>query len=259
MSKLPKRSRLKELVRSVASTSGLEIINLGEARNYLLRHHLAYLFKMYDIGAVIDIGANIGGYGDFLIHECGFHGEIFSCEPVSDTFQSLLEASAPYANWHAFNTAIAAKSGTKKINVLRGSVLTSFLEPIGVSPDMEKVGEEDVKTETLDFITEMIISQNISLPKVLLKLDTQGYDRTIFHGNIDQIRLFGLLSLEMSSRQNYAASSRMGDFLNDVLEEDFSLSGIFSVSRDQKMRVADFDCVFINNRLLIPARSDQVR
>ncbi len=53
--------------------------------------HLRKVFDLYDVQAVIDIGANRGQYRDFLRLEVGYNGVIHSFEPVATLYDSLIE------------------------------------------------------------------------------------------------------------------------------------------------------------------------
>ena len=69
---------------------GYEIIpSWGLEHDAPLARHLATLFQKLNIRCVLDVGANIGQYREFLRHQVGYDGLIISFEPVRENVNIL--------------------------------------------------------------------------------------------------------------------------------------------------------------------------
>ena len=64
-------------MQATADRLGYSIAPKWRLQNLALAGHLRSLFRAYGIDAVIDIGANEGGFGRFLRLEVGFTGRVF--------------------------------------------------------------------------------------------------------------------------------------------------------------------------------------
>ena len=126
-------------------------------------------------GLAIDVGANVGQYGQRLRAE-GYAGPILSFEPSSDAFAILNSVSARQGPWEARRKALGAINGTAWLNVSENSVSSSLLhvqdEHVRAAPSARVTSREEVDVATLD----SEIGSDKRRP-FWLKLDVQGHEK----------------------------------------------------------------------------------
>jgi FkbM family methyltransferase len=219
---------------------------------YLLRTGLTELFEQLRINCAIDVGANKGQFASFL-RQIGYKGRIVSFEPVSTTFKLLEEKSRNDHDWRVQNVAVGSANDTLEINITGGSVFNSLLPMNSYGKTQfpkESVvrGTEKVHVVRLDSIMGEII-QGLENPRVYLKMDTQGYDLQVLEGASTCLPLILGLQSEIAMKPIYEG---MPDYLTSLAklnDLDFSVTSLIPVTRDEKLRVVEFDCLMVRNNL----------
>lgn len=209
--------------------------------------HLIRLFEQLQINCVFDIGASRGQYGH-LLRSVGYHGEIFSFEPTPSDFSVLLKNSASDPRWHVQQLALGDENGHLDLNIFNDTVFNSFMEPndyiLSLGPKVAR--KEKVLIARLDDIFSSLMT-NINEPRVFLKIDTQGYDQFVLRGANDTLSEVLALQTEVSVHpiyQNVPTYLEAIDHLNSL---QFNLTGLFPVSRDEHLRIVEFDCVMVRS------------
>ena len=77
---------LKRIVRSLAHSSGYEIISLERAQAH--RRCVATLLEEERVNLVLDVGANVGQFAGW-IREIGYRGRLLSFEPLVEAHRGL--------------------------------------------------------------------------------------------------------------------------------------------------------------------------
>ncbi len=145
----------------------------------------AMLCKHMNITHVIDIGANTGQFGESLF-DFGFMGKVISFEPVEAVWFELKKRAENNSNWIvAERCAIGAYDGEININVSDDTVFSSIL-PIKDSYVAHNEKSKIIKQEPtpiyqLDTIIGKYI-ENYENTRILLKIDTQGYEKEALEG-----------------------------------------------------------------------------
>ena len=213
-----------------------------------LAEHLGELFQLLAINCVFDVGAHRGEYGAF-VRELGYAGEIFSFEPLRESFAALAACSGRDPKWTCFPFALGDAGGMLPIHVTRSRVFSSFLKPnaycfdaFGERGRVER--NEPVPVRRLETLFKDCLA-NISEPRVFLKLDTQGFDARVVEGLGSQLERVVALQTEVSVRPIYEGMLAYGEAIQRLNEAGFELSGLFCVSRDAGLRVVEFDCVML--------------
>lgn len=134
---------------------------------------------------MIDVGANTGQFAESL-YDFGYSKEVISFEPVSFCHNILRKRSKHNKKWTiAERCAIGEKDGSISINISKGSVFSSILKIkewyAKSNPVSEVVKTEEVNLFRLDSILEKY-SNNLENKRVLLKIDTQGYEQQVLEG-----------------------------------------------------------------------------
>jgi len=77
--------QLSRVIQRIGRLAGLEIRSEAYASEFLHDLHLKRMLDRHRITTVLDIGANVGGFG-LLLRRIGFAGRIVSFEPVQEPF-----------------------------------------------------------------------------------------------------------------------------------------------------------------------------
>ncbi len=144
----------------------------------------AMLLKEMGIKQVIDIGANTGQFAESL-YDFGYEGKVVSFEPVAAARKVLLKRSAAYPGWEvAPPCAIGAEEGEIEMKISDDSVFSSALEIkdsyVAHNPKARIVRSERVPLHRIDEIAPKYI--DFSKDDVLLKIDTQGFEKQVLDG-----------------------------------------------------------------------------
>ncbi len=244
---------IRYYLRNAARQRGFDVVRLRDGQS--LGGHLLQLFDLYNIDLVLDVGARVGEYGDWLRRN-GYVGEIWSFEPVSENFQQLRKASSADSGWRVFNVALGADEGRAEINVSQTSHFSSFYTASDETRQDEQfkgaqtVGREDVEVRTLDGL----LRDNPDLQKrrVYLKLDTQGYDLQVLSGGSAFLRTVAALQTEVALQPLYIESPTFDESLQAVRDAGFLISGLFPVANRPDLSVVEMDCVAVQPALLRP-------
>jgi hypothetical protein len=111
---------LQTIIKSALKRFGLEIRRTGFDRD--LMDFIAHR----QIDTVIDVGANIGQFGQELRAK-GYRGKIVSFEPIASVYQALTATTTTDAKWESHNCALGVETGEATINVSQASVFSSIL------------------------------------------------------------------------------------------------------------------------------------
>ncbi|HEX2790827.1 MAG TPA: FkbM family methyltransferase, partial [Steroidobacteraceae bacterium] len=82
-----------------------------------------------DIDCILDVGANVGQYHDFLRDKVLYRGPIVSFEPIGRNIDRLRERARFDSAWHIEGYALGAAEGALPLNVMVSDQFSSFLEP----------------------------------------------------------------------------------------------------------------------------------
>ena len=159
----------------------------------------AMLFKEMNITHVIDIGANTGQFAESL-YDFGYTGKVISFEPVGNAYQQLLKRSQAYPNWQvAERCAIGSTDGEIEINVSDDTVFSSILEIknsyVSHNQKSQIVRKEKTPIHRLDTILDQFIKEEHAV--IMLKIDTQGYEKEVLDGAVETIQKVKGLKIEI--------------------------------------------------------------
>jgi FkbM family methyltransferase len=207
------------------------------------------LFRLLEVDCVLDVGANVGQYRNFLRYEVGYDGRIVSFEPVPRNIELLARRAATDAAWQVEPYALGATPGRSILNVTAETVFSSFLEPDRTAAELFH-GESavtdriEVDVRTMDDVLPELDRRHAP-KRVYLKLDTQGYDLEVVRGGHAAMRRICGLQTEASVRPIYHG---MPDYATTIREFEalgFALCGLFPVASGTFPRLVEFDCVMV--------------
>lgn len=129
---------------------------------------------------VVDVGANLGGYGIKLSELVGPGGEVHCFEPIPRTFRLLqynLEHLAPYRNHHSHLAAVGAHDGVTQMHVPLEGRLPNYYVATMTNRSRAAAMIIDVRVVALDSV----------IPRArraitLLKIDVEGAESDVLVG-----------------------------------------------------------------------------
>jgi FkbM family methyltransferase len=239
---------LQAMRRELRRTLKIDIVRSYNTAT--LTHHLEEVFKAYRIDTIVDVGANEGQFGA-MARELGFTGDIHSFEPVKQTYDRLVETAAHDDRWTTHNLALGRQPGTLSINVSEGSVFSSLLKPNDYGAErfsgIKVQRQEQIEVSTFDHFMQKHLGGE---RRIFLKMDTQGYDLEVFAGAAASLNsICGILS-ELSLIPIYDGMTDYLETLATYQKHGFSVSGMYSVNRNDDLSLIEVDCVMVNRSRL---------
>ena len=245
-----------KVLDGILKKCGYRLIPTWRLRQYELAKHTRRIFRELDVCCVVDVGAFIGQYRDFLRHHVGYSGLIVSFEPVSAHVDILKRRAASDLRWVIRPCALGNENVKRELNVMKRPGLTSFLEPNnrtrGKFDDVNIVSSrEEVEIRRLaEVMLEMRdMPQFPDRGNVFLKLDTQGFDLEVIRGGGNALSEIAALQTELSVIPIYQNMPTYIRAIEELNQRGFDITGMFPVSRDCLSRVIEFDCIMINRRI----------
>jgi len=179
------------------------------------------LLSMHSIDTILDVGANIGQYGERLRH-LGYLGKIVSFEPLSSAFGLLEARAASDGNWIAERCALGAADGTSMINIAGNSFSSSLLNMlprhVEAAPQSAYVGKEEIIVHQLDSLIDRYVTPGA---KVFLKIDTQGFTSKVLAGARRSLAAIEGLEVELSTIPLYADEPLIHTVLSALHDQGF--------------------------------------
>jgi len=150
------------------------------------------------VEVVLDVCANVGQYA-LDLRDTGYKQLIVSFEPLTGAFAVLQARAHSDPHWSVFNMALGAADGEADINISENSASSSLLRMLEThvhyAPASRYVSREHVRVKTLDTAASEVVS---SEKRVLLKLDTQGYEHRVLEGATSFLQQVHLIECELS-------------------------------------------------------------
>jgi len=215
--------------------------------------HLRWLLDAVAVDCVVDVGANRGQFGR-AVRGLGYAGRLVSLEPAAGPRRDLVETAAGDACWHVLPVALGEEDGTADLLAVDeeselGSLLPASEFGLAWKDVMGRTRREQVDVRRLDGIWEDVAA---GARRVLLKLDTQGYDLAAFRGAGRLVSdadgpVVAVLS-ELSLVPIYEAMPTMAEQLAAYEAAGWSLAGLHPVSFDAAtLRVIELDALLVRS------------
>lgn len=156
------------------------------------------IIENQNINCILDIGANTGQYGVYM-RNYGYPHKILSFEPLNTAFQSLKTSAAKDHNWQTYNYALGDENTSIDINVAKNSSSSSILDMLPAhldsAPHSKYVSKETIEVKTLDSVFDELCTKK---DHIMLKIDTQGYEKHVIDGAETSLKYIDMIQLEMS-------------------------------------------------------------
>jgi FkbM family methyltransferase len=209
------------------------------------------ILKYHGIDLLFDVGANAGQYGE-MSRVLGYKGKIVSFEPVTDAYKRLEKASAKDSKWIINRYALGDIAGKTTINVSGNSFSSSILEMedahVEGAPESKYIGTEEIEIKTLNEVFHSFYEKG---NKVMLKIDTQGYEKNVLVGSEAVLEHITLIQLEMSLVQLYQNEVLYREIIDYLDEKGFILISLENGFSDAKTKhLLQVDGIFLNTKHL---------
>lgn len=236
-------------MKSFPKFLGLTLLPQWRVPNLPFSSHLSALFDLEKIDCVLDVGANDGGYRDFLRQHVGYEGAIVSFEPIPKLAEVLRKKSQSDAKWKIIEVALANEDGQREFNIMASSQFSSFLTP-DHSATPHLIAKNNIQETAVVRVAKLAsifeeITRSISASNFYLKLDTQGYDLEVLRGAIEILPHIKGMQTELSMLPIYGNMPDYRAVLNEVESLGFCISHMFPVNHDPGLRAIEFDCVLV--------------
>lgn len=199
-----------------------------------------------EVDLVVDVGANLGQFSSKVRRY--YRGEIISLEPVSSTFEQLVQTSSADPLWRACKVAAGSSDDWQQINVSGRSDFSSLRLPTRYSEyrfgsDAMTSDTERVRVRRLDALLPELVP-DIRSRRIFLKLDTQGYDLEAFRGIQGLLPQLVVMQSEISLIHLYRDAPHWTSSIREYEEAGFGVYGMFPVTRDRSTgQVIEYDCL----------------
>ena len=196
------------------------------------------------VDLVLDVGANVGQFGQSVLN-IGYRGQIVSFEPIAEVFERLSANIAAHPNWTARNFALGNTEGQAEISVSQNTVFSSLRPQTELAADFDAssrtLRKEMIAIKRLDDIFAEFRSRNI-----LLKIDTQGFEKDVLLGAAQSLGAILGVQLEIPIGQLYQQSWDMQQALAFMAERGFVLcqTSVVNTMPEDRAAALELDCVF---------------
>jgi FkbM family methyltransferase len=238
------RAALRDFVERQLHRVGYDVIRFPSSR--LRSGQTALVLDRMGIDVVLDVGANIGQYGQF-IRSIGFGGPIVSFEPVSVVADQLAERATRDGNWRVERYALGAQDGEATMNITRASVMSSVRtpsssSPTGIGADIEVVRQELVPIRRLDAVFHELIPQGAN---VFIKLAAQGLDLEVLAGATGCLPSIVAIQSTVSVTPLYEGMPDWVQSARCLQDLGFVPTGMFPCLHVGDLHVAEFDLMMV--------------
>jgi FkbM family methyltransferase len=217
---------MKDGLRNLLRKAGVEAYrysvhtSTGAQLNRLLEH--------CNIDLVLDVGANGGHYANEL-RAHGYAGRIVSFEPQASAHARLATAASGNPGWTvASRMALGDMEGEITIHVAGNSLSSSILDMLPehehAAPGSAYVGSETVALGRLDNVAAEYLED---ARRVLLKIDTQGYEDRVLAGAQGMLSRVVAIQTELSLVPLYAGQPLFDEMREKIKTMGFVLFAIF--------------------------------
>lgn len=199
---------------------------------------------------VLDVGANVGQFGD-LVLRTGFAGKIVSFEAIPEVHQALARhARRKSDSWIvAPCAALGSRRGAITLNVAANTVSSSVLPMLraheDAAPQSIYVKEQIVDLERLDEHASRFFPPDA---KLIIKIDTQGYEMEVLKGASGLLHQTAGIQVELSLTPLYEGAPSFTDMISFVKHCGYDLFNIVPGFQDERTgRLLQVDGFFVRS------------
>jgi len=202
------------------------------------------------INTILDIGANIGQYA-IKMRNLGYTKKIISFEPLNGAFEILKKTAKKDKNWIVNNYGLGDSDSTGVINISGSSDSSSILEMLPTlsdsAPGLKYIGKQEIVIKKLDTIFNSFVK---SEDFVMLKIDTQGFEKNVIDGALQSLKQIKVIQLEMSIVPLYKNEMLFKEMITYIENQGFQLYSLENGHYNRKTgQLLQVDGIFVNSTL----------
>jgi FkbM family methyltransferase len=192
----------------------------------------------------------MGQFARFLREKCAWKGPIYSFEPVHSNFIELNEAMKRDKAWEGFEIALGSRAGNALIrHYPDASAFDSMLAASKYGRKRFDVlasqfSDEAIAVQRLDAVIDDVLPPATG-EAVFLKVDAQGFDLEVLRGAKGCLHRIASVQLELSALAISEGMPMLGAAIDEVMALGFDPIGFFPDSRDENLRVVEFNALFV--------------
>ena len=238
---------IKRRINDLAARAGYQIERLPSVSRDLALGRYRWL-EQRGINTILDVGANKGQFAR-KIRQILPGAAIYSFEPLASCFEELSAAAKSLAPMQCFPFALgkdhASVTMQKNAYTPSSSILPITKRTMDAFPHTRRVTDERVDVRTLDEVAAALTLK----PKVLLKIDVQGYELNVLAGAERTLAAVDTILIEASFVELYETQPLFHDVYQFLHERRFTYSGNFDQLSDPATgAVLQADAIFLNAR-----------
>jgi FkbM family methyltransferase len=202
------------------------------------------LFSQVQPDLVVDVGAHIGEFREFIRNEIGYQGDGISFEPVAEYFDQLSCCCRDDQRWSARQVALGAKN-----DVLHMNVMGQFSSICAPSTHETRVFEVENRVHRIIEVPVRTLDAEVPTDyrRVFLKVDAQGYDLAVLSGGESVLDRVCAIQIEVAFTPIYDGQPKAIESIAYLERRGFVPAGIYRVNLGgYPMRLIDADAVFVN-------------
>jgi len=216
-----------------------------------LRRDLKRRLKIIDnckIDTLLDIGANTGQYA-LKMRNLGYTKRIISFEPLDGAFEILRKFAKGDKKWIVNNYALGDEDSTGVINISGHSDSSSILEMLPVhfesTPELMYIGKQEIIIKKLDTVFTSFVN---CVDSVMLKIDTQGFEKNVIDGALESLKKIKIIQLEMSIVPLYKNEMLFKEMITYIENLGFQLYSLENGHYNRKTgQLLQVDGIFVHN------------
>jgi len=204
------------------------------------------LLSLLAVEWVIDIGANVGQYGQEL-RRGGYSGAILSVEPLTEAFELLRNNSRSDPQWTCINVALGREESVRTMHIAANLASSSLLgmapAHLEAAPEAAYVDSCPVTVRRLD---DVVMENGASTGPLFLKLDVQGTESDVLAGGPQTVATAIGMEIELSAVELYEGQTTMLDMLGVLHAQGLELWGITDELIDgASRRTLQYNALFV--------------
>lgn len=209
------------------------------------------IIKHFEIDLLFDIGANVGQYAKKM-RNLGYNKKIISFEPLKADFEILKRAASTDKQWIVNNCALGHEDTVGFINISGSSDNSSILNMLPKHSEskagLSYIAKQEIEIKKLDTIFGSFVeSEN----KIMLKIDTQGYEKNVIDGALESLKRISVIQLEMSLVPLYEGEMLIAEMIKYLENKGFHLFSLENGHYNRQTgQLLQADGIFINQRLV---------
>ena len=178
--------------------------------------------KKFNIGTIVDIGANRGNVTVALASLCP-NADIYAFEPIKNEYNILKQKVKHLRHATVINAALSNKNGTASffINTFSPSSSMLPLSTLGKKITPPLTNKTTVRTVTLDTYFK---NKKLKHP-IFIKIDVQGAEHIVFEGGKNFLKQTSVIHVETSYEKIYETQCLFGDIYQMLIHSGFLYHG----------------------------------